>query len=96
LEKKGDGQSWNGGFFKERPASDYSTYQRSGHLGLGKVLRSPHVDFLVSPYSYGFRGIARFAGVHIYSEAGDVLYASRLNLVFFTGEAEIIACLEKM
>jgi hypothetical protein len=49
--------AWNGGFFRERPDSDYSTYQRSGHLGLGKVLRSPYVDFLVSPYSYGFRGI---------------------------------------
>ena len=49
--------AWNGGFFKERPDSDYSTCQRSGHLGLGKVLRSPYVDFLVSPYSYGFRGI---------------------------------------
>jgi len=49
--------AWNGGFFKERPDSDYSTYQRSGHLGLKKVLRSPDVDFLVSPYSYGFRGI---------------------------------------
>jgi hypothetical protein len=49
--------AWNGGFFRERPDSDYSTCQRSGHLGLGKVLRSPQVDFLVSPYSYGFRGI---------------------------------------
>jgi hypothetical protein len=49
--------SWNGGFFKERPDSDYSTYQRSGHLGLGKVLASPYVDFLASPYSYGYRGI---------------------------------------
>jgi hypothetical protein len=49
--------AWNGGFFKERPDSDYSTYQRSGHLGLKKVLASPHVDFLVSPYSYGFRGL---------------------------------------
>jgi hypothetical protein len=49
--------AWNGGFFRERPDSDYSTYQRSGHLGLAKVLRSPYVDFLVSPYSYGFRGI---------------------------------------
>jgi len=49
--------AWNGGFFRERPDSDYSTYQRSGHLGLAQVLRSPHVDFLVSPYSYGFRGI---------------------------------------
>jgi hypothetical protein len=49
--------TWNGGFFAERPESDYSTCQRSGHLGLKKVLESPHVDFLVSPYSYGFRGI---------------------------------------
>jgi hypothetical protein len=49
--------AWNGGFFRERPDSNYSTYQRSGHLGLARVLRSPDVDFLVSPYSYGFRGI---------------------------------------
>jgi hypothetical protein len=49
--------AWNGGFFKERPDSDYSTYQRSGHLGLKKVLASPDVDFLVSPYCYGFRGM---------------------------------------
>jgi hypothetical protein len=48
--------AWNGGFFKERPESDYTTYQRSGHLGLRKVLESPYVDFLVCPYSYGFRG----------------------------------------
>jgi hypothetical protein len=49
--------SWNGGFFRERPDSDYSTYQRSGHLGLRRVLEEPAVDFLVSPYSYGYRGI---------------------------------------
>jgi len=49
--------AWNGGFFKERPDSDYSTTQRSGHLGLGRVLDSPDVDFLVSPYGYGFRGL---------------------------------------
>ncbi|MCX6624990.1 MAG: beta-galactosidase [Acidobacteria bacterium] len=49
--------AWNGGFFAERPDSPYSTYQRSGHLGLRMVLESPDVDFLVSPYSYGFRGI---------------------------------------
>ena len=49
--------TWNGGFFDERPESDYSTYQRSGHLGLRRVLASPYVDFLVGPYSYGFRGI---------------------------------------
>jgi hypothetical protein len=49
--------AWNGGFFGERQDSDYSTYQRGGHLGLRKVLDSPYVDFLVCPYSYGFRGI---------------------------------------
>ena len=49
--------SWNGGFFRERPDIDYSTYQRSGHLGLRKVLASSSVDFLVSPYSYGYRGV---------------------------------------
>ena len=47
----------NGGFHGERQESDYSTYQRSGHLGFRKVLESPYVDFFVSPYSYGFRGI---------------------------------------
>jgi hypothetical protein len=49
--------AWNAGFFAEGPGSPYSTYQRSGHLGLGQVLESPFVNFLVSPYSYGFRGI---------------------------------------
>jgi hypothetical protein len=49
--------AWNAGFFGEGLDSEYSTYQRSGHLGLWKVLQSPAVDFLVSPYSYGFRGI---------------------------------------
>jgi hypothetical protein len=49
--------AWNAGFFGEGVDSVYSTYQRGGHLGLGKVMQSPNVDFLVSPYSYGFRGI---------------------------------------
>ncbi len=49
--------AWNAGFFGEGLDSEYSTYQRGGHLGLWKVLQSPNVDFLVSPYSYGFRGI---------------------------------------
>jgi hypothetical protein len=47
----------NGGFHGEREESDYSTYQRSGHLGFRQVIESPYVDFLVSPYSYGYRGI---------------------------------------
>ena len=54
--------AWNAGFFGEGPDSEYSTYQRSGHLGLSRVLASPDVDFLVSPYSYGFRGIGGEAG----------------------------------
>jgi hypothetical protein len=49
--------AWNAGFFAEGPDSPYSTIQRAGHLGLAKVLRSPHVDFLVSPYAYAFRGV---------------------------------------
>jgi len=49
--------AWNAGFFSEGPDSDYSTYQRSGHLGFKKVLNSSYVDFLVSPYSYAFRGM---------------------------------------
>jgi hypothetical protein len=49
--------AWNAGFFAEGVDSEYSTIQRSGHLGIWKVLNSPVVDFLVSPYSYGFRGI---------------------------------------
>ena len=49
--------AWNAGFFAEGLDSEYATIQRSGHLGLWKVLESPDVDFLVSPYSYGLRGI---------------------------------------
>jgi hypothetical protein len=51
--------SWNAGFFGEGGKgsdSPYSTYQRSGHLGFREVLKSPYVDFFVSPYSYAFRG----------------------------------------
>ena len=49
--------AWNAGFFSEGPDSPYATIQRSGHLGLERVLRSPWVDVLVSPYSYGFRSV---------------------------------------
>ncbi|MBN1872897.1 MAG: beta-galactosidase [Anaerolineae bacterium] len=49
--------AWNAGFFSEGEDTPYATTQRSGHLGLAKVLRSPYVDFIVSPYSYGFRGM---------------------------------------
>jgi hypothetical protein len=52
--------AWNMCFFsgKGTPAeAEVSTLQRSGHLGLGKVLHSPDIDFLVSPYGYAFRGL---------------------------------------
>lgn len=53
--------AWNSAFFAEWPErwweGEYSTLQRSGHLGLAKTLESPYVDFFVSPYSYGFRGV---------------------------------------
>lgn len=53
--------AWNNCFFNDNfmdlEGSEVSTVQRSGHLGLGKALRSPFVDFFVSPYGYAFRGI---------------------------------------
>ena len=49
--------TWSNGFFHQRQDMDHPAYQRSGHLALSKVLESPHVDYLASPYSYGFRGI---------------------------------------
>ncbi len=49
--------AWNRCFFGVDTDAEYSTIQRCGHLGLSKVLESPDVDFLVSPCSYGFRGI---------------------------------------
>ena len=49
--------TWSNGFFHQRQDMVHPAYQRSGHLGLAKVLASPHVDFMASPYSYGFRGV---------------------------------------
>jgi len=49
--------AWNKSFFGAGDEGEFSTYQRSGHLGFARILRSPYVDFIVSPYSYGFRGI---------------------------------------
>lgn len=51
---------WNNAFFGNKDqlsASEVSTIQRSGHLGLQKALRSRDVDFFVSPYGYAFRGL---------------------------------------
>jgi hypothetical protein len=41
----------------EKEASNLSYEQRSGHLGVEKAMNSPYVDFMVSPYAYGFRTI---------------------------------------
>ncbi len=53
--------AWNNCFFNDNTGdltgSEVSTVQRSGHLGLRRVLRSPDFDFVVSPYSYAFRGM---------------------------------------
>jgi hypothetical protein len=49
--------AWNQCFFGVSDESEVSTIQRCGHLGLKRVLQSDAVDFLVSPCSYGFRGI---------------------------------------
>jgi hypothetical protein len=51
---------WNNGFFGQRLADadvEHAAGARSGHAGLHRVLASPNVDFLSSPYSYGFRGV---------------------------------------
>ena len=61
--------AWNAGFFAENVDSPYGTTQRSGHLGLNKVLHAPAVDFLVSPYSYGFRGIGGYGAAMPPSES---------------------------
>ncbi len=51
---------WNNGFFGQRLADAdvaHAAGARLGHAGLRRVLASPHVDFLSSPYSYGFRWV---------------------------------------
>ncbi len=52
--------AWNMAFFADSgtlAGAEVSTMQASGHLGLHKVLHSPDVDFIVSPFSYAFRGL---------------------------------------
>ncbi len=52
--------AWNMAFFAGAQTiseAEVSTMQRSGHLGLRKLLRSPAIDFLVSPHAYAFRGL---------------------------------------
>ncbi|MCD6521002.1 MAG: hypothetical protein J7M05_13870 [Anaerolineae bacterium] len=56
---------WNNGFFAQGlPDADvaHTAAARSGHAGLREVLASPYVDFLSSPYSYGFRGVGGEGG----------------------------------
>jgi hypothetical protein len=51
--------AWNGCFFSRGSIEEarLSAVQESGHLGLHKVLHSPDIDFVVSPYGYAFRGL---------------------------------------
>ena len=51
--------SWNVGLFDPKGFANHelSAYQRSGHLALSKVLKSPDIDFIASPYDYFFRNI---------------------------------------
>ncbi len=52
--------AWNMCFFAGNNTlqeAEVSTMQRSGHLGLRRLLKSPAVDFVVSPYGYAFRGL---------------------------------------
>jgi len=51
--------SWSVGLFDPKGFANHelSAYQRSGHLALTKVLESPDIDFIASPYDYFFRNI---------------------------------------
>lgn len=56
---------WNNGFFGQGDLScdtEHSAAARSGHAGLAEVLANPNVDFISSPYGYGFRGIGGEGG----------------------------------
>jgi hypothetical protein len=50
-------RAWNDCFFGAPIDGGPSTIQRSGHLGLGRVLEAPEVDFIASPDGYAFRGL---------------------------------------
>lgn len=52
--------------------------QNAGHLGLGKVLASPDVDFLCSPTSYAFRQIGGEGTSHFMSLLGSVSLHGKL------------------
>lgn len=60
---------WSNGWFGRHPNHTHTSYQRIGHLALHRVLRSPNVDFLASPYSYGFRGPGGTNGLMIPTES---------------------------
>lgn len=49
--------AWNECFFGGGTEAECGATARCGHLGLGRALESPYVDFIVSPYSYGFRSV---------------------------------------
>ena len=56
---------WNNGFFGQGDLTcdtEHSAAARSGHAGLAEVLENPNIDFICSPYGYGFRGIGGEGG----------------------------------
>jgi len=67
--------SWNVGLFDPKGFANHelSAYQRSGHLALSKVLKSPDIDFIASPYDYLFRHIG---GVGDFMSATESITAS--------------------
>lgn len=52
-------KAWNAGLFEPKGLIDhkFGSYARSGHLALSKILKSPDIDFISSPYDYMFRNI---------------------------------------
>ena len=46
--------AWNSGYFGG-PNLTKTSFARTGHMGLARVLSCPTVDYLCSPYSYGWR-----------------------------------------
>jgi len=52
----------NHGFYIAGLDVDHTWGARSGHSGLEKVLASPYLDFLSSPYRYDFRGMGGEGG----------------------------------
>ncbi|MBI4304697.1 MAG: beta-galactosidase [Chloroflexi bacterium] len=63
---------WSNGWFGRHPNHTHNSYHRIGHTALHRVLRCPRVDFLASPYSYGFRGPGGTNGLMIPLESARI------------------------